>query len=40
MHTAVEIRLKDNVVVEAQYKKLIRVGNSSWIAQKKNKFGL
>ena len=35
--------LKDkagNIVVEAQYKKLIRVGNSSWIIQKGNKFGL
>ena len=31
---------KDNIVVDAQYKKLIRVGNSSWIVQKKNKFGL
>ncbi len=35
--------LKDkagNIVVEAQYKKLIRVGNSSWIIQKGSKFGL
>ena len=35
--------LKDKqgrIVVPAQYKKLIRVGNSSWIVQKKNKFGL
>ncbi len=35
--------LKDkdgNVVVEPQYLKLIRVGNSSWIIQKKNTFGL
>ena len=35
--------LKDksgNVVVEPQYKKLIRLGNSSWIIQKGNKFGL
>ena len=35
--------LKDksgNVVVAAQYKKLIRVGNLSWIVQKGSKFGL
>ena len=35
--------LKDkqgNIVVEAEYKKLIRLGNSSWIIQRKNKFGL
>lgn len=35
--------LKDkngNIVVEAQYKKLIRVGNSAWIINKKNKYGL
>lgn len=35
--------LKDkngNIVVEAKYKKLIRVGNSSWIIQKGSKFGL
>jgi hypothetical protein len=31
---------KDNIVVKAEYKKLIRLGNSSWIVQKKNKFGL
>lgn len=31
---------KDNIVVNAQYKKLIRVGNSSWIIQKRNRFGL
>ena len=31
----------DKVVVHAQYKKLIRLGNTSWIIQKKNnKFGL
>lgn len=29
-----------NIVVKAEYKKLIRVGNSSWIVQKKNRFGL
>ena len=35
--------LKDkngNIIVEAQYKKLIRVGNSAWIINKKNKYGL
>ena len=35
--------LKDksgNVIVEPQYKKLIRLGNSSWIINKKNKYGL
>lgn len=35
--------LKDsnnNIIVEAQYKKLIRVGRTSWIVQKKNRFGL
>ena len=31
---------KDEVVVTAKYKKLIRLGNTSWIIQKKNKFGL
>ena len=31
----------DKVIVHAQYKKLIRLGNSAWIVQKKNnKFGL
>ena len=29
-----------NIIVPAEYKKLIRVGTSSWIVQKKNKFGL
>ena len=28
----------DNIIVEPQYKKLIRLGNSSWIIQKKNKY--
>ncbi len=35
--------LKDkqgNVIVEPEYKKLIRVGTTSWIVQKKNRFGL
>lgn len=35
--------LKDksgNVLVEAKYKKLIRLGTSSWIAQKGSKFGI
>lgn len=35
--------LKDNdgnIIVQPQYKKLIRLGNSSWIAQKKGKYGL
>ena len=35
--------LKDksgNIVVEAQYKKLIRLGTSSWIINKKNKYGI
>lgn len=35
--------LKDksgNIIVDAQYKKLIRVGNSAWIINKKNKYGL
>lgn len=30
----------DSIVVDAQYKKLIRLGNSSWIINKKNKYGL
>lgn len=30
----------NNILVEAQYKKIIRVGNTSWIVQKKNRFGL
>jgi len=30
----------DNVVVKPEYVKLIRVGNHSWIIQKRNKFGL
>ncbi len=31
----------DKIIVEASYKKLIRLGNSSWMVQnKKNKFGL
>ena len=30
----------EEIVVKAQYKKLIRLGNSSWIIQKRNKFGL
>lgn len=29
-----------NVIVKPEYKKLVRVGNTSWIAQKKNRFGL
>lgn len=35
--------LKDksgNIVVDAQYKKLIRLGTSSWIINKKNKYGI
>ena len=35
--------LKDkqgNIIVEPQYKKLIRLGDSAWIVQRKNKFGL
>lgn len=35
--------LKDksgNIVVDAQYKKLIRFGTSSWIINKKNKYGI
>lgn len=35
--------LKDksgNIIVDAQYKKLIRVGNSAWIINKKNKYGM
>lgn len=35
--------LKDsngNIIVKPEYTKLIRLGNSSWIAQKKNRFGL
>ncbi len=35
--------LKDNegnIIVEPQYKKLIRLGDSSWIVLKKNKYGL
>jgi len=31
---------KSEIVVPAKYKKLIRLGNSSWIIQNKNKFGL
>lgn len=30
----------ENIIVEPQYKKLIRLGDSSWIIQKKNKYGL
>ncbi len=31
----------ENIIVDAQYKKLIRLGNDSWIVQnKRNKFGL
>lgn len=29
-----------NIVVDAQYKKLIRLGTSSWIINKKNKYGI
>lgn len=29
-----------NIIVEPQYKKLIRLGDSSWIVLKKNKYGL
>ena len=35
--------LKDksgNIIVDAQYKKLIRLGTSSWIINKKNKYGI
>lgn len=35
--------LKDksgNIVIDAQYKKLIRLGTSSWIINKKNKYGI
>ena len=35
--------LKDksgNIIVDAQYKKLIRVGKSAWIINKKNKYGM
>lgn len=35
--------LKDknsNIIVNAEYKKLIRLGTNAWIIQKKNKFGL
>lgn len=35
------LQTKDGqVLVEPQYKKLIRLGKSAWIVQKKNKFGL
>lgn len=30
----------DNIIVNPQYKKLIKLGSSSWIIQKKDKFGL
>ncbi len=30
----------DEIIVNAQYKKLIRLGNSSWIINQKNKYGL
>lgn len=30
----------ENIVVDAQYKKLIRLGTSSWIINKKNKYGI
>ena len=30
----------NDIIVDAQYKKLIRLGNSSWIINKKNKYGL
>ena len=29
-----------NIIVKPEYKKLVRVGTTSWIAQKKNRFGL
>lgn len=32
--------LSGNIVVKSDYKKMIRLGNSSWIIQKGNKFGL
>lgn len=31
---------KGNIVTKAEFKKLIRVGNSSWIVLKKNRYGL
>ena len=31
---------KGNVIVEPEYKKLIRLGNSAWIMQKGNRFGI
>lgn len=31
---------QDNIVLPAEYKKLIRVNGATWIAQKKNKFGI
>lgn len=30
----------DEIIVDAKYKKLIRLGNSSWIINQKNKYGL
>ena len=32
--------LDGNIVVEPDYKKMIRLGNTSWIIQKRSKFGL
>ena len=32
--------LDGNIVVEPDYKKMIRLGNTSWIVQKRSKFGL
>lgn len=31
---------KGEIIVKAEYKKLIRLGNTSWIVQKKNRFGI
>lgn len=32
--------LNENIILEADYNKIIRLGNNSWIVQKGNKFGL
>ena len=31
---------KENVIVQPEYKKLVRLGNSAWIMQKGNRFGI
>lgn len=35
-----KVKNSDEIIVDAKYKKLIRLGNSSWIINQKNKYGL